>query len=132
MTFPDQSYLVAATPRSGSTLLCELLAGTGVAGRPAEYFEHLHATGLPRQPRQYFDGLDDPEVVDLLAPTVPGAPVTAEAFRERFEAALREGTTPNGVFAAKVMWGYLPDLLLGLRSLSGHAGHRGAEALAAA
>ena len=33
------SYLVCATERSGSTLLCELLAGTGVAGRPEEFFE---------------------------------------------------------------------------------------------
>src|SRR4051794_16330016 len=132
MTYPEQSYLVAATPRSGSTLMCELLAGTGVAGRPAEYFEPLHATGLPRQPRQYFEGLEAPEVLDLLAPTVPGATVTPEAFRERYDAALREGTTPNGVFAAKVMWGYLPDLLLGLHSLPGHEHHRGADALAAA
>jgi len=38
MSSPEQSYLVAATPRSGSTLLCELLASTGVAGRPAERF----------------------------------------------------------------------------------------------
>ena len=30
------SYLVCATERSGSTLLCELLAGTGVAGRPED------------------------------------------------------------------------------------------------
>jgi LPS sulfotransferase NodH len=30
-------YLVCATPRSGSTLLCSGLAATGLAGRPAEY-----------------------------------------------------------------------------------------------
>lgn len=33
-----QSYILCATPRSGSTLLCDLLEGTGVAGRPASYF----------------------------------------------------------------------------------------------
>jgi trehalose 2-sulfotransferase len=130
MSAPEHSYLVAATPRSGSTLLCELLAGTGIAGRPAEYFEQLHATGLPRQPRQYFEGLEDPEVLNLLAPTVPGTPVSPEAFRERFEGALAQGTTANGVFAAKVMWGYLPDLLLGLRSRFGADGRRAPDTLA--
>ena len=49
--WPAHSYLVCATERSGSTLLCELLAGTGVAGRPEEYFEFLSATGHVRQPR---------------------------------------------------------------------------------
>ena len=33
------SYLVCATPRSGSTLLCKTLAETGVAGDPEEFFE---------------------------------------------------------------------------------------------
>jgi trehalose 2-sulfotransferase len=46
------AYLVCATERSGSTLLCELLAATGVAGRPEEYFEFLSATGRERQPRE--------------------------------------------------------------------------------
>ena len=50
--YPDlvTSYLVCATPRSGSTLLCEALAVTGVAGRPYEFFEALPATGVPRRP----------------------------------------------------------------------------------
>src|SRR4051812_768572 len=117
MTAPHQSYLVAATPRSGSTLLCELLASTGAAGRPAEHFEALQATGMPRQARQYFEGLEAPEVLDLLRRTDPGRPITPEAFRAIYRAALRDGTTPNGVFATKVMWGYLPDLLIGLRAL---------------
>src|SRR5215213_7140144 len=33
---PTTSYLVCATPRSGSTLLCETLRATGVAGVPLE------------------------------------------------------------------------------------------------
>ena len=31
-------YILCATPRSGSTLLCDLLTGTGVAGAPDSYF----------------------------------------------------------------------------------------------
>lgn len=39
------SFLVAATQRSGSTLLCRALADAGVAGRPEEYF----LAGAPEQ-----------------------------------------------------------------------------------
>jgi trehalose 2-sulfotransferase len=111
---PSRAYLVCATPRSGSTLLCQALEGTGVAGRPDEFFEQLAATGLPRQPREYFDGVDG-SVLDLLPETEPGAPITAAQARRRLERALREGTTPNGVFGAKLMWGYLPDFVDGVR-----------------
>ena len=71
------SYLVCATPRSGSTLLCEGLKATGVAGRPEEYFEALRQTGRPRQPRQYFADRDDPSLGGLLpnsSPTHPSPP----------------------------------------------------------
>ena len=101
-----KSYLVCATPRSGSTLLCALLEGTGVAGKPEESFERLWRTGLPRQPRAYFADVDDPGVLDLLAPTDPGAADRSDPFPP----ALERGTTPNGVFAAKLMWTHLLDL----------------------
>jgi len=32
------SNMICATPRSGSTLLCEALRNTGLAGNPDEYF----------------------------------------------------------------------------------------------
>ena len=32
------AYIICTSPRSGSTLLCNLLAGTHVAGNPASYF----------------------------------------------------------------------------------------------
>jgi trehalose 2-sulfotransferase len=112
---PQRAYLVCATPRSGSTLLCEALQGTGVAGRPSEPFEALAATGRPRQAREYFDGVRDPTVAELLPDTHPGAPITAHGARERLAAALRDHTTPNGVFGAKMMWSYFGDFLAGLR-----------------
>jgi trehalose 2-sulfotransferase len=98
--------IVCATQRSGSTLLCELLKATGVAGIPKEYFQHFKDTGLPDQPRQYFAGVDDPQVLALLPPLDPGVPETSFDF----EAVRRAGTTPNGVFAAKIMWSHTPDL----------------------
>jgi trehalose 2-sulfotransferase len=40
---PGTAYLLCASPRTGSTLLAEGLAGTGIAGRPLEYFDiHQH------------------------------------------------------------------------------------------
>jgi LPS sulfotransferase NodH len=35
----ERAFLVCATPRSGSTLVCQALKKTGVAGRPEEYFD---------------------------------------------------------------------------------------------
>ena len=110
VTSPPRTYFVSATPRSGSTLLCRSLATTGVAGTPKEYFERLRHSGLPREPREYFDGIDDPRVLELLPPTRTGDP--AETALERMlPRYLAAGTTPNGVFGAKLMWSYFGDLL---------------------
>jgi trehalose 2-sulfotransferase len=107
---PDRSYFVCATPRSGSTVVCKSLAATGVAGRPEEYFERLRHSGLPREPREYFEGTADPGVLDLLPPTRAGDPAASDLDRE-LPRYLAEGTTPNGVFGAKLMWSYFGDLL---------------------
>jgi LPS sulfotransferase NodH len=115
---PRVAYLVCATPRSGSTLMCEMLARTGVAGRPQEYFEALRATGRRRQPREYFAGVDDPDVLALLPPIAPPAR-EGEPFEQRLRTVVREGTTPNGVFGAKLMWGHQADLQARLRALPG-------------
>src|SRR5829696_9283235 len=93
-----KSFLVCATPRSGSTLLCALLEGTGVAGHPREFFECLWRSGMPRQPREYFEDVADPEVLARLAPTEPGS----ADRRDPIPSALGRGTTPNGVFGAKL------------------------------
>jgi LPS sulfotransferase NodH len=80
-----KSYVVCATPRSGGTLVCALLAGTGAAGRPEEYFERLWRTGAPRQPREYFAGVEDPDVLALLAPTQPGEADRSDPFPSALE-----------------------------------------------
>lgn len=117
---PDQAYLVCATPRSGSTLLCEMLLATGRAGRPLEHFEVLIHTSLPRQPREYFLECGDPELLEVLAPLEPGAPSaeSPEAWRTRI---LTEGSTENGVWGGKLMWGHVEDLLGRVHRLAGLA-----------
>jgi LPS sulfotransferase NodH len=98
--------IVCATQRSGSTLLCEWLRATGVAGVPKEYFQHFKGTGIIDQPRQYLAGIEDRSVLDLVPELDPGTP---EACFD-FEAVRRAGTTPNGVFSAKIMWSHTDDL----------------------
>ena len=94
---PTASYLVCATPRSGSSLLTGLLKSSGVAGRPEEYFW--------RDDEAFWSGRWG-----------------TSTFPDYLHGALAEGTTPNGVFAAKVMWGYLDDLLGKLAALPSSSG----------
>lgn len=120
---PDHAYLVCATPRSGSTLLCELLRATGVAGRPLEHFEVLRHSGRPRQPREYFDGVRDERVLDRLPPLRPPrddrADESPEAWWRRI---LAEGTSaPGRVWGGKLMWGHAGDFVDRARELPGLA-----------
>jgi LPS sulfotransferase NodH len=104
-----RSYAICSTPRSGSTLLCELLKSTGVAGRPEEYFEACADTGLPPHPRDYLAGLaaTDAGIRDDKRP--PHAPEYSDlrglaSYREHLDRTFARGTTANGVFATKLMW----------------------------
>jgi LPS sulfotransferase NodH len=129
MDGPEISYLICATPRSGSTLLCDALTSTGISGLPAEHFEVLLETGRPRQPRDYFQRsndpgvwalLDDAEFQDVLgeyggryaARSSPADPSWRPPdFGVLLEAAFAKGTTDNGVFATKIMWAYFRDFV---------------------
>jgi LPS sulfotransferase NodH len=113
------SYLVCATQRSGSTLLCELLKGTEVAGVPEESFEVLRSTGLPRQPREYFQDPALADIAERLALMNPGEPERSGQFEGWFKYAIQRGTSRNGVFATKMMWNYFDDFRERVRELPG-------------
>ncbi len=83
------SYLICATPRTGSTLLCGLMASTKVAGQPESYF---------RQPDEqlWADRWDIVRSSDGIF-----------EYSEFIRAALDAGRSENGVFAARIMWGTL-------------------------
>jgi LPS sulfotransferase NodH len=83
------SYLICGTPRTGSTLLCGLLRDTGIAGRPESYFR------LPDE-QSWADRWHLPREFD---------------YRDFVRAAIAEGSTPNGIFAARVMWGTLDEMV---------------------
>jgi LPS sulfotransferase NodH len=101
---PDQATrtgacLICATPRTGSSLLCGLLDSTGVAGHPESYF---------RQP-------DEP----AWAARWGIADADGTFSDARYIAAARAaGQTANGVFAARIMWGSLDQVLGRLRALN--------------
>src|SRR3954453_9679537 len=111
------SYLVCATQRSGSTLLCESLKSTGVAGRPEEFFEARVRTGRPRTAAGYFREPGAPDIGDILGDPEKLGPAPDYSsldgigdYAQHLERSFRLGTTPNGVFGAKLMWGRLDDL----------------------
>jgi LPS sulfotransferase NodH len=85
-TRPRSSYFVCATPRSGSWLLCGLLASTGVAGWPHEWFWR------------------DTEAANRRAWGV-------SRFSEYLERVHDAATTANGVLGSKLMWAYLENLV---------------------
>jgi LPS sulfotransferase NodH len=76
---PKRCIVISGVQRSGTSLLCEGLTATGMAGRPTEYF-------LP---------LSDPAWVEKKS----GAEIRAFISQ-----VVREGTTPNGIFGINIMW----------------------------
>ena len=124
---PERSYLVCATPRSGSTLVCHALTETGVAGCPEEYFEALRHSGRPRRPEEYFLGVEDQSIRDHLgerglgSDPPPRSPLWSRAAYDRYlDWAFEAGTTGNGIFGAKLMWGYFGDFVSLLRNIPAH------------
>jgi len=85
-------------PRSGSTLMCDLLRQTGVAGAPNSFFrwqsmaDFANEWGIPAQRLESFD----------------------EAY---LETAIRQGTADTGRFGMRIMWNNLPPLCGRLRDL---------------
>jgi trehalose 2-sulfotransferase len=95
------SYLICATPRSGSTLLCSLLKSCGVAGAPESYYHHSSTSewakdwGLPQE-----------------------AYVPASDFNRAYlESARREGTATSNIFAMRLMRHSFGDVTARLKTI---------------
>jgi trehalose 2-sulfotransferase len=120
---PDRSYLVCATPRSGSTLLCKALERTGVAGHPEEFFEAKRETGAPARGSDYLWDAGEVDLHELLGedPEPPAPDYSSlhgiDDYRDHLRRTLEYGTTENGVFGAKIMWGHRQDFLRLARTL---------------
>jgi LPS sulfotransferase NodH len=123
----ERSYLVCATQRSGSTLLCRLLDDTGVAGHPQEYFEAMRDTGVPPHPGDYLEWLPRTGAGIRDDPSPSEAPVYSSLlglsdYREHLKRTFTSGTTANGVFGAKLMFNQLPELQALAGGLDEYAG----------
>ena len=93
---PKSSYAICGVQRSGSSLLCEAMGRTRVAGYPTEYFLEWEDSEWARS-----RGVSSRQgYVDLVLGT---------------------GSTENGVFGVKLMWNYFPEVLSRLGELPGHA-----------
>ncbi len=80
------SYMICTAPRSGSTLLCRLLAETGVAGKPASHFHEPSLADWTRRLR-----------VD------PAADASeSEIVEACIQAALARGRSDNGLFGLRL------------------------------
>lgn len=90
------TYFICFGTRTGSTLLCELLTSTGLAGQPGEHF--LHNIG-PHNPM----GDDIPD------------------YKAHVQRNIANNTTPNGVYGAKISGAIWHDFMRRLHSIDGYA-----------
>jgi trehalose 2-sulfotransferase len=86
------AYLICATPRTGSSLLCGLLASTGVAGNPESYFRQQDEQSWAAR-----WGISDSD--------------GRVEYALYLQSALAAGRSENGVFGARVMWGTLDEIV---------------------
>jgi len=86
------SYIICATPRSGSTLLCDLLGQTGVAGHPDSFYRQESIAHFGAQ-----------------WGVAPGDGVDFE--RRYLAAAIKAGTGDTHSFGMRIMWPSMPYLL---------------------
>lgn len=95
------SYLICATPRAGTTLLCDLLTATGQAGAPDSYYRRQD---MPRRAEAWGVPQDDPRD-------------PARFDRRYLDAVLRAGSGGTDVFGLRLMWGTLAELCVRLSRL---------------
>jgi trehalose 2-sulfotransferase len=115
---PQHCYLVCTNARSGSTMLCQTLADVGTAGHPQEYFL-TWPHPLPHEDGYWENGRL--------------ARQHGVTSRDEFLSLVyRLGSTPNGVFGAKMLWRYVPLVLAGFREMPRFAGMTDPEIFSAA
>jgi LPS sulfotransferase NodH len=90
---PTSSLAICALPRTGSSLLGALLHSSGAVGWPGEWFWRDDRERLSREWHVI-------------------------RFDDYLARVLDSGTGANGVFAVKLMWGYVHELLFELRRLA--------------
>lgn len=105
----EEALIICATPRSGSTLLCDLLRATGVCGTPESWFR-----------RQSLDRF----IADFGLATPRRAP---RFLIDYLAAALKAGSDGSGTFGLRLMWPTVPELSAWLDRLHPGLGSDGAR-----
>lgn len=95
------SYIICATPRSGSTLLCDLLHDTGVAGNPHSFFRREDFAEWAEEFNVSVAEWRDHQVFD----------------QSYLDAVVNHGTADTRLFGMRVMWESLRDLSTRLETL---------------
>ncbi len=98
MTALFSAYVICGTPRSGSTLLCEMLGASGVAGRPNSFFR--------AQDIAYWS--------ESWGVPISGGTESAQFDRDYLAAMVREGTADTGIFGIRIMWPSIAEATLRL------------------
>lgn len=88
------SYFICATPRSGSTLLCDLLSNTKIAGQPASYYRRQ---SIPNWTRR----------LDI---TTPDQPASLTFEQNYLDAVKSKGTCGTNLFSLRLMWETVSEL----------------------
>jgi trehalose 2-sulfotransferase len=92
---PHRSIFVCGVQRSGSWFLAHLLHSTGVVGLPNEWF---HPGDVAKFMNEW----------------------GVSSYREYLARVFEAGTSPNGVFASKLMWNYFEEFQFEIRRLTGN------------
>lgn len=96
---PTNGYLLCGSPRSGSTMLCDLLVKTGVAGNPESYFR---TQSISDYAHQWGD-----------------SSATDSDWGQHYIAQVRKhAMSPNGCVGIRIMWSNMPEVLEVFKALS--------------
>jgi len=102
---PDRLVVIAATPRTGSSLLFTALQASGMAGNATEYFNPenfaWYLTGSSRVTRR------------IKSPTVATERASTRAVRIALQRIADAHTTPDGTLSVKIMWSDVKSVLHG-------------------
>ena len=103
----DKHYLICTTPRTGSSMFCSLLAGTGAAG--------MQRGGIVGQ--EYLL-----ELVGRKAHRVDVGQLDRERLQRHLRDAFERSRSANGVAGFKIMWAQIAALARRLGSATGRGG----------
>lgn len=94
--WPQRGYIICATPRSGSTLLCKILRETHLVGYPEEALTSAYLQQIQ-----------------------PGLEISRVELLQQLPTAY---ATPNGIFGIKIMWPQVAQIVTSCHVLPGCQG----------